>query len=219
MLTVSDFYTDSASEQWFTTASRNKGSLHEQLQARGFTLIDRSTLESDYQYLSAPVKTIDLSYAASIPTPTPGYKNAFVTGFAFEIRKIKFKDRLLSDVLTEWLNTSLDEDKYLMSLVPETYLLAKAKSIDFDDIFNLTRGWDVDCIIGVFDSAGKAMFVFAQEYGVVHVSFDPDNIPLEFADVSSLFDSDGFVKDAQGRTGGDPDRIDEYYNTVVKPFI
>ena len=218
MLKVSDFYADSASEQWFTTPSRKNGSLHDQLQARGFTLIDRPTLESDYQNLVAPLETVDLSYAESIPTPTPGYKSAFFTGYAFEIRKNKFKDRLISDVLNEWLNTTLGDEKYLISLFPKSYLVTKARTIEFDDIFNITRAWDLDCFIGVFDRTGKTMFVFSQEFALVHVSFDPNNIPAEFDNVSELFDNAGFVNDVVGR-GGNRERIEEYYKTVVKPFI
>lgn len=219
MIRVSDFYVDSASEQWFTTPSRKSGSVHEQLKARNFTLIDRPTLKADYQDLNAPVEMVDLSYAVSIPAPTLGFKTTFMPGYAYEFRRRKFKDRMLSDVLTVWMNSTLSNEKYLMSLFPKSYLLAKANSIDFDNIFEITRLWSVDAFIGVFDKTGKAMFVFAQEYGVVHVSFEPSNVPAEFDEVSDQVDKAGFLKDMQGRTGGDPDRIKEYYNTVVKPVI
>lgn len=217
MLNVANFYNDSASDEWFTMSSPRQIALHDQLETRGFTLIDRPTLQSDYKDLKAPVSTIDLSYASSIPTPTPGYKNAFVIGHAYEIRKRQFKDRMLGDVMTEWLNTTLDDEKYLMSLFPETYLLAKSNSIDFEDIFTITGEWGIDCIIGVFDKTGKTMFVFSEEFAVIHVSFDPDSLPPEFTEVSTQFDSSGFVKEVTAR-GPKLDRIEEYYEAVIKPF-
>ena len=218
MLKVANFYNASASDRWFTMSSPRKVALHDQMEARGFTLIDRLSLESTYKDLCAPVNTIDLSYTKSIPTPTPGFRSAFFTGRAYEIRKKQFQDRMLSDVITEWLNTTLGSEKYLMSLAPETYLLAKTTRIDFEDIFMITRGWDIDCIIGVFDSASKTMFVFAQEFALAHISFNPDNLPAEFTEVSAQFNSESFVTELTAR-GGKLDRVEEYYEAVVKPFV
>lgn len=218
MLNIAEFFNTSASDQWFTTSFAKDDTLHEQLEARGFTLIDRPTLESNYKDLCAPVNTVDLSYALSTPTPTPGYKSAFAIGHAFEIKKRKFKDRMLSDVITDWLNTTLSEEKYIMSLFPDTYFLAKTDSIDFEDIFNITKGWGIDCFIGVFDRSSKAMFVFAEEYTVMHVSFDLNNVPAEFSAVSDQFDSTGFITEATAR-GASLERVEEYYKTVIKPYI
>ena len=63
------------------------------------------------------------------------------------------------------------------------------------------------------------MFVFAEEYAVVYVSFDPSNEPAEFTEVSDLVNSADVLKEILGRTGGNRDRIEEYYKTIVKPFI
>ncbi len=218
MLDVAQFFNASATDQWFTMPSRKKGSLNDQLEARGFTLIDQPTLESDYKSLRAPVNTVDLSYAPSVPTPISGYKCTFVVGHAYELKKRQFKDRMLSDVMTEWLNTTLGDEKYVMSLFPDTYFLAKTASIDHEDVFNITRGWGIDCCIGIFDKSSKAMFVFAEEYTVTHVSFAPDNVPPEFAEVSAQFESADFVKEITGR-GAKIERVEEYYEVVVKPFI
>lgn len=218
MLNVTDFYTASASDEWFTRSSLRKVALHDQLEARGFTLIDRPTLESKYKNLKVPASTVDLSYAPSIPTPKPDLKSAFAIGNAYEIRKRTFKDRMLSDVITEWLNTTLGDEKYIMSLSSNSYLVAKADSIDFEDIFTVIRGWSIDCFIGVFDKTGKTMFVFAEEFSVISVSFDPNNTPAEFTEVSSQFDSENFVTEVTAR-GGNLDRVEEYYEAAVKPFV
>ena len=222
MLNIGKFYDKAASDSWFTIPGRQRGSVHDQLQDRDFTLIDRPTLESDYQYLEAPTRTVDLSYAKSIPTPTPGYKTAFLTGYAYDIKNTKLKEQSLGDLMTEWLNAKLNGEIFVMSLIPESYLLAKGNSIEFEDIFNITRLWGIDCIIGVFDQSNKSMFVFAQEFGLTHISFSPDHVPDNFDEVSAPFENvvkEGFVKEAQGRTGADGKRLEEYYEVVVKPFI
>lgn len=218
MLNVAEFFNASASDQWFTTSFAMDDTLHEQLEARSFTLIDRPTLESHYKDLCAPVNTVDLSHALSIPTPEPSHKSAFAIGHSYEIKKRQFKDRMLSDVITDWLNKTLGDEKYIMSLFPDTYFLAKSKSIDFEDIFNITKGWGIDCFIGVFDKSSNAMFVFAEEYTVLHVSFDPDNVPAEFSELKDQFNSAGFVKEVAAR-GANLDRAAEYYEAVVKPFV
>lgn len=222
MQKISDFYEPLASSQLFTTHFPGGTSIHDQLKERGYTIIDRPTLESSYQDLHAPVATVDLSYAKSIPTPTSGYKTAFFVGHAYETKAAKFKNRALADVISEWLDTTLDGDKFIMSLVPETYLLAKSESIVFEDIFKISNGWGIDCIIGVFDKAGNSMFVFAEEFALTHISIATSQLPAEFDEVSGLFDSvetKGVVRELQGRIGGDVERVKEYYEKVVKPFL
>lgn len=181
-------------------------------------MIDRHTLTSNYHDLCAPVAMIDLSYASSIPTPVAGYKNTFLVGHAYEAKKRQFKNQMQSDVITGWFDKNLGGEKFLMSLSPETYLLAKADSIDFEDICTVIREWGVDCVIGVFDRTGKAMFVFSEEFAVTHISLDPDKVSAEFSEVADLFDSTGFVKAVMGR-GGSRERMEEYYEVAVKPFV
>lgn len=218
MLKVNDFYKTSASERWFNLPSRKRDSLHAQLEARGFTLIDRPTLKSEYKDLCAPVGLVDLSYASSIPKPLLGYRSAFSVGHAYEAKEKQFKDHTLSDVISKCFTSTLGEEKFLMSLSPETYLFAKTSSIDFEDICTTIREWGVDCVIGVFDKAGKAMFVFSEEFAVTHISLDPDNVAIEFAEISNSFDSIDFVKATMGR-GGSKERMEEYFEAVVKPFV
>lgn len=221
MINVSSFFDKDASDLWFTTDSR-LGSVHEKLKNRGFTIIDRVTLNSDYHDLQAPVCTVNLSYYNEIPAPDPRLTNTFIMGRAFNLNKTKLNDMGLNELLSDWMQSMPGKDKYVMSLFPKSYLLAKSDSINFDDIWGITREWGIDCFIGVFDDSQKMMFVFAEEYGVVYLGFDPSMVPNNFAEVSTVFDGvvkDGFVDKCRYFTSGDPARLEEYYRSVIVPFV
>lgn len=221
MINVSKFYEPNASDQWFTTPYlREQGSIQDQLKKRGFTFIDRSTLDSAYQTLEAPVNFIDLSYAKSVPLPSTGLKNVFVAGYAQNIKHTKVDDRDLGDILTDCISTALSGEIFVMSLFPKSYFLATAPAVSFEDIYDIARTWSIDCFIGVFDASNKSVFVFAEEYGLAHFSVDSNR---EIADIDVLEKafSESFAKDVDGYlwpTTGDEARLREYYKKVVEPF-
>jgi len=221
MLNVSRFYDENATDEWFTMVLREK-SVHEKLISKGFTIIDRKTLNSDYSSFEAPVGITNLSYADSIPTPTPGFISTFMMGYSYQIENTLCNDKKLSEILTEWMAAMPGKNKYLMSLFPKSYLFAKSESITYSDVFDVALEWTPDCFIGVFDDSKKMMFVFSEEFHVTHVSFDPEYLQPGMSDISDKFKSvlnKGFVKDCAGRTGGNRERLEEYYCSVIQPFV
>lgn len=221
MINVNEFYDSSATEQWFTMQLR-QGSIHDNLKSRGFTLIDREKLRSEYKDLKAPVSTANLSYANKIPAPHPNFEHQFILGRAYDLKSGRQGSKAVSELLTNWMETMPGDTHYLMSLHPSSYLLAKCKSVTFEDIFNITRVWGVDCFIGVFDETAKMMFVYAEEYGVVHVSVDPSMELTKKEDVKNKFDSDvreGIVKKLEYITSGETIRLNEYYKAVITPYL
>lgn len=165
---------------------------------------------------------VDLSYVNSVPTPTPEYSTIFLAGYAWELASKNIDGKPLSEILSEWMQNRLDGKKYLMSLMPKSYLVATSDTISFDDIFMITKEWNLDCFIGVFDESHNAMFVFNEEFGTVHVSFNPANVPTNASDVSGQFEKvlkKGFVNDCKASTGGNRERLEEYYQSVIEPYI
>ena len=221
MLNVSSFFDKNATDESFTRVLREK-SVHEKLVSNGFTIIDQKTLDTEYASLEAPVGIVNLSYANSIPTPTPGFVSTFMMGYAYQIKNTQCNDKYLSEFLTEWMEAMPGKYKYLMSLFPKNYLFAKSKSITYNDIFDVALEWTPDCFIGVFDDSKKMMFVFSEEFHVTHVSFDPRYVQSGMSDISDRFKlviNDGFVSDCKARTGGNRKRLEEYYQSVIVPFV
>jgi len=221
MVNVSKFFDESATDESFARVLREK-SVHEKLILNGFTIIDRNTLNSEYSSLEAPVGIVNLSYANSIPTPTPGFVSTFMMGYANQIKNTRSNNKYLSDVLTDWMEAMPGKNKYLMSLFPKSYLFAKSRSITYNDIFDVALEWTPDCFIGVFDETQKMMFVFSEEFNVTHVSFDPKYVQSGMSDISDRFNlvlNQGFVEECIGRTGGNRERLEEYYKSVIEPFV
>lgn len=62
----------------------SQGTVHENLTDRGFEVIDRNDLRTNFSDLSAPVNLLDLSYAESKPVPKDGFPSLFISGYAVE---------------------------------------------------------------------------------------------------------------------------------------
>jgi len=221
MLDVSTFFKNDASDQWFSMEVSGQ-SAHEYLEAHHFNVIDRKALTSKYSQVRAPVGLMNLSYTLSMPTPTNEFRWVFIADYNWALRTKEINGKSAPDILTAWMRMMTGPTKYVMSLVPKTYLFATTDSVSFEDIFAISRRWSIDCCIGVFDDSMKTMFVFNEEFGTVYVGFDPDHVPLNVDDVSAQFDQvleGGFVDECRGRTGGDRDRLEEFYQSVVAPYV
>ena len=224
MINVSTFFKPDATEQWFNVPAVSSGglSVHEMLRERGYNIIDRNTLQSGYADLHAPINMVDLSYAPSIAVPAPGYENTFVSGYAWEVRKLDLDGAPLTDTLDKWLLAMPGRRKYVISLAPETFLCVETESVTFQDIFAITRNWSINCSIGIFNDSSKVMFVFGEEFGLIYAGFHPDHVPEEFDKVSSIFEKvieRGYVEDSWDRGVGQRHRLEEFFEQVVKPYI
>lgn len=222
MLNIREFYDEDASEQWFTMQTRFTESLHKQLTNRGYSLITKDNLYFDHSQLTAPCSTTTLSFADSVPTPTPDYKVGFIAGRTSDFNSIKIGHMSAAETLEELLGSYLTGNKYIMSLSPKAYLLATSTNISLEDIICISRVWTVDCFIGVFDDAGQTMAVFSEEFGVTHIStLAPSSFShLErMTTLSRPYLNDEFGRYAAGRYGGEASRFQEYFNSAINPFL
>ena len=76
MINLSTFFKQDAFEKEFITPISGFGgqSLHEVLRNRGYNVIDRQTLVSEYGDLHVPINTVNLTYATSIPEEELGVR-------------------------------------------------------------------------------------------------------------------------------------------------
>ncbi len=221
MIKVNDFFTEDASERWFTE-SYDIEPVHDKLKSAGYTIVDRERLGTDYKDMMAPFETIELSFSKKEPVPPSNFRTAMMLGQSFHLEKTEKEGVCMKDVLDEWMQLLRGDEKYLMSLIPKSYLFATSSSVAFDDIENITRSWVIDCFIGVFDSTHEIVFVYAEEWGMVYVGFATSNVPPKFDLVQDVFEAktrSGYVKANQAVTAGQRERIEEYYQKVVIPVM
>lgn len=218
---LSDFYKKNASDQWFSTPSK-RGSIHQLLEKRGFSIYSRPGFIEKYSDLEIPVNVTELSRGSSLPSPLPDFQTTFIAKYHFEFKGIEFDGKFLSDITSNFMKLMPGQEKYLVSLHDSSYLFAVKEEITFDDVFTVARSWSIDCFIGVFDSSQKMCFVFDAEFGVAYFSFATDYLPSDIKEFSESFNAtfeNDFVQNGVKRTGADPGRIAEYYEKVVLPAI
>ncbi len=221
MVRLSEFYKDNASDQWFST-NYGKLSVHDDLRNRGYDVIEQNELDTLHSDLTAPFGIVDLPFKDSIPVPLKEFSNAFLSGRAFDLNQAQYFQRKISDLLTEWMTTLSGGNNYLVSLFPSTYLVAKSKSITFDDVFMVTRTWGIDCFIGVFNESNTAMFIFSQEFGWANVSFKQSCAPPELRGLANEFRQkldDDIVRLHWDYMGGERSRHQAYYQNAIEPFV
>lgn len=213
---ISEFYSDEASEQWFNTRY-GEPTIHESLIERGYKILDRQSLKHTHAEQVIPTNQIQLSWGGSIPTPPAIFKNTFLAKELYELRGLTYRSETVSDLISRWMQSLPANEKYLVSLNPKNYLVATAEQIHYDDIFTVSRTWNIDSWIGVFDKECTSVFIFDLEFDVVIVSFSPSSTPEGYAQFSQTFNNEFneiFVRDAKLRTGADPLRAQEYMDKI-----
>ena len=216
-----DLHDDDASEQWFSAASK-RGSIHEVLQRKEYSVVGRQALQTEYPHLELPVEMTRLSFGAVVPRPLSNYRNAFLARYHFDLKSMEYGGERVDELLTRWMGLMPGDEQYLASLNPSEYLFAATERVRFEDVSGVARCWNLDCWIGVLDNSGKMLFVFDAEFGVTYLSFHPDCSPDGFdifAQKSNAEFKEVFARDGKLRTGADQERIKEYYERVVAPGL
>lgn len=213
---ISKFYNQSASEDWFDKRY-GEPSVHESLKERGFRIVDRQRLQSDHSEQEMPTEQAVFSWGGNFPCPPSNFKNTFLPKELFELRNSTFKTQKLSVLISNWMRKVPTQEQYLISLNQDNFLVTTADNIDFEDVFVVSRSWNLDSWIGVFDKSCTMSFIFDLEFDVVIASFAPSSVPDGYEEFSRFYNDEFrevFVRDAKFRTGADPSRAQEYMDKI-----
>ncbi|PID62718.1 MAG: hypothetical protein CSB44_03110, partial [Gammaproteobacteria bacterium] len=87
MIKVNDFFTEDASDMWFTESYGRTDPIHDKLKSAGYSIVDRERLRTDYKSLTAPVDMVDFSFGARVPAPPSGSRTAMILGRTIDLKK------------------------------------------------------------------------------------------------------------------------------------
>ncbi len=140
MIKVNDFFTEDASDGWFSKSLGRTGPIHDKLKSAGYSIVDRERLGVDYKDMMAPFDTAEFPYSKNESVPSSNFRTVMMLGRAFDLKKTEKEGACMKDVLDEWMQLLRGDEKYIMSLFPKSYLFATSSSVSFDDIENIRNG-------------------------------------------------------------------------------
>ncbi len=76
MIKVNDFFTEDASDGWFSKSLGRTDPIHDKLKSAGYSIVDRERLGTDYKDMMAPFDIVDLAFGARVPVPPSGSRTA-----------------------------------------------------------------------------------------------------------------------------------------------
>ena len=214
---LANFYDDEASEQWFSE-EYNKLSVHESLRQKNFKIIDKESLRQSVGEVEVPISLAKMSWGGRVPGSKEGCNNTYIARQMFDLTADLYKSRSLSIILSSWMQEYLNDTKYLVSLNPAHYLVTTANKIEFDDVFTVSKAWSIDCVLGVFDETGSAIFIFDAEFWVTTASFASMPVSDEVQIFSKKYNDEFneiFIRDNHLLSHADPKRTQEYFDKVI----
>jgi len=213
---LASLYDPDASSEWFSKKFR-KMTVHDSLRQSDYQIVEKEFLQRDFGDVEIPLSLASMSWGGRIPRPAEGRSSTFIAKQMAYLKKDIYESQSLSNIISTWMHEKLAGTKFLVSLNPAQFLVATSNNVEFEDVFTVSRTWDIDSWIGVFDATQSFLFLFDVEFSVVIISCDPtivsDEMKSFFNDYNSEFE-EIFVRDAKLRSGIDPVRAQEYFDKV-----